>query len=69
MAKKLISVEANGNADRFGGSDYVTTHAISDDEQKLIDYCKDTFDMPVGKPEKFSWKPFYLIQETKIVIV
>ena len=65
MNYKLIEVETNGD----GGRDGHYERAISDDKEKLIKYCEETFEKKVGKPDIFSWDNYFIIEETKIVIL
>lgn len=68
MNYKLVKVNVNGNADRFGGSDSETEIAISTNKEKLEEYCKETYGQSAKKSEKFSWE-YYKIVETKILMM
>ena len=61
----LYRVEIDGN----GVRDKHYEIAISNSVDKLTSYCKDTFKLPVGKPEKFSWDDYYIISKTNITII
>lgn len=43
--------------------------AISEDENKLKEFCKANFGKEPGKPEKFSWDNYFIIKPfvTKLV--
>ena len=64
-SKVLIRVEADGN----GGGDRHYHLAMSHDEQALEEYCLKTFKVPVGKPEKFTWDDYYIINDSPILIL
>lgn len=66
----LKKIEVNGNADRFGGSDYETEIALSDSKEKLQEYCKEKFgyEASVGKPQKYEWL-YFMIVETKLIVL
>jgi hypothetical protein len=61
----LYKVEIDGNSIR----DNYTLEAISDAEEKLETYCKETFNKEVGKPKVFSWDDYYVIQPYKMKVV
>jgi hypothetical protein len=61
----LVKITPDGN----GMRDTENQIAISNEEQKLKDYCKEVFGLPTGKPKKFSWDAYYVIEETEIEII
>jgi len=66
----LQHISVNGNADRFGGSNTVTTIAISSSKYKLQKFCKETYkkEASIGEPEKFDWEYFNIV-ETDIEVI
>jgi len=61
----LVEVEISGN----GVSDIYRTKAISEDKIKLEEYCKKTYGKEIGKPDKFSWDNYFLINKTDIIVL
>ena len=55
--------------DGCGVHDEEKTIAISIDKQALIDNCKNAYKAPVGKPDTFSWEPYFIIRETTIDVI
>ena len=45
-----------------------TVKAVSSSYQTLVDYCKETFDSPIGE-KKDMWAVYYEIKNSNIVIV
>jgi hypothetical protein len=43
--------------------------AISESKPMLETYCLQTYGVPAGEPEKFSWNSYYVIEETSITVV
>lgn len=65
MTKVLIRVHQDGNG--LGDRPYHV--ATSNSEEALVEYCREAFDMPVGKPKKFSWDDYFIINDTPVVII
>ena len=61
----LVEIEIDGN----GVRDKETPRAISTDKSKLKMYCLNTYNVPVGKPDVFSWDNYFVIKESKINII
>jgi len=61
----LVQVKRDGN----GVRDERTQIAVSDTEQKLVDYCNTELGMGIGEPKKYSWADYYLIETSNIKIV
>ncbi len=67
----LKKIEVNGNADRFGGSNYETEIAVSVSIEKLQAHCKENYgqEATIGKPLAFEWVYFKIVETTLTIII
>ena len=62
-------IEVDPNPCGSGRPEKRTVIAISHHEVVLDQYVKMEFDLPVGRPETFSWSKFYEIVPSEIKII
>lgn len=43
--------------------------AIADTKEELETYCKNEFNVNTGRPEIFSWDPYYTIEKSKLIVI
>ena len=64
MTHKLVKITPSR-----GGSRFIKDICISNDKQKLEDFCFEKFKLNVGKPISYSNKPYYIIENSNMKII
>jgi hypothetical protein len=65
MGKILVKITPDGS----GIKDHEVTVAVSTSESALVEYCEKELGEKVGKPEKFTWDPYYEVRDYPVKIV
>ena len=65
MNYELIEVESSGT--ELPNRKFI--RAISNDKQKLENYCLEVYGKKTGEPKPFNWDNYFIIEETEKVII
>jgi hypothetical protein len=58
-----VVIDGNGVMDRH------YPIAVADTEDELKKYCEAVIGLPVGKPRKFTWDDYYVIEPSNLIIL